>query len=146
MHTPFLKQEIIRFRHADNAGIVFYPRFLEMLNDLVEDWCGEALGNPFGNMHKTHGLPTVDLKVQFMKAATIGDTLNKKLWVIRQGNSSVTCGFRFEFEDGNPCLGGELTLVYVSLAGGEDGIRSAPFPEEMKKRIATFLLNNEPTS
>ena len=144
--TPFTKQEKIRFRHADNAGIVFYPRFFEMLNDLVEDWFGEALGNPFGSMHRTHGIPTVDLKVQFQKPARIGDTLNKKLWVIRQGSSSITCGFRFELEDGSPCLGGEVTLVYVSLAGGEEGIRSSPFPEEMKNRIAAFVLNTETTS
>ncbi len=143
---PFTKQEKIRFRHADNAGIVFYPRFFEMLNDLVEDWFGEALGNPFCAMHKTHGIPTVDLKVQFQKPARIGDTLNKKLWVIRLGSSSITCGFRFELEDGSPCLGGEVILVYVSLAGGEDGIRSSPFPEEMKNRIAAFVLNTETTS
>ena len=31
----------IRFRHCDAAGIVFYPRYFEMMNDLVEDWFAE---------------------------------------------------------------------------------------------------------
>ena len=36
MNQIFTKQEKIKFKHVDYAGIVFYPRFLEMLNDLVE--------------------------------------------------------------------------------------------------------------
>lgn len=27
-----------RFSHCDPAGRVFYPRYLEMFNNLVEDW------------------------------------------------------------------------------------------------------------
>jgi 4-hydroxybenzoyl-CoA thioesterase len=36
MSQQFTKQEKIRFKHIDYAGIVFYPRFLEMLNDLLK--------------------------------------------------------------------------------------------------------------
>ena len=68
MNNYFTKQEKIRFKHVDYAGIVFYPRFLEMLNDLVEDWFEEALDRPFSKIHETNGIPTVDLKVQFKKA------------------------------------------------------------------------------
>jgi hypothetical protein len=39
--SQFTKQEKVRFQHVDYAGIVFYPRFLEMLNCLVEDWFEE---------------------------------------------------------------------------------------------------------
>ena len=28
----------IRFRHCDPAGIVFYPRFIEMAHSVVEDF------------------------------------------------------------------------------------------------------------
>jgi 4-hydroxybenzoyl-CoA thioesterase len=62
MNQPFVKQEKIRFQHVDYAGIVFYPRFLEMLNCLVEDWFEEALGRPFSQMHETNGIRAVDLK------------------------------------------------------------------------------------
>ena len=46
----YTKQEKVRFQHVDYAGIVFYPRFLEMLNCLVEDWFEEALDRPFSKM------------------------------------------------------------------------------------------------
>ena len=90
MNQPFTKTEKIRFKHVDYAGIVFYPRFLEMLNDLVEDWFEEALDRPFSKIHETNGIPTVDLKVQFKKAARIGETLTKSLWVTHLGSASVT--------------------------------------------------------
>ena len=43
MENAFTKKEKVRFQHVDYAGIVFYPRFLEMLNNLVEDFYEEAL-------------------------------------------------------------------------------------------------------
>ena len=51
MNNYFTKQEKVRFKHVDYAGIVFYPRFLEMLNDLVEDWFEEAFDRPFSKIH-----------------------------------------------------------------------------------------------
>src|SRR5690606_15918689 len=104
----FIKEEKIRFQHVDFAGIVFYPRFLEMLNCLVEDWHAEALDRAFQFFHITEAIPTVDLKVQFKKAARLGELLTKYLWVNKIGNSSVTCGFRFENEAKQTVLEGEV--------------------------------------
>lgn len=141
MQQLFSKPETIRFRHTDFAGIVFYPRFLEMLNDLVEDWFAECLDRPFSKIHETNGIPTVDLKVQFRKPARIGDILEKQLWVTRCGGASVTIGFRFvHTKDNTTCLEGEATLVNVGLNEARNEITSVPFSEEMKTRILPFLL------
>lgn len=136
----FIKQEKIRFQHIDYAGIVFYPRFLEMLNGLVEDWFEEALGRPFSKMHETNGIPTVDLKVQFKKAARLGETLTKKLWVKELKSSSVICGFRFEDINGNACLEGEVTLVNVKISEDRESIKAEVFNEEMKGKISKFRV------
>lgn len=136
----FIKQEKIRFQHIDYAGIVFYPRFLEMLNGLVEDWFEEALDRPFSKMHQTNGIPTVDLKVQFKKAARLGETLTKKLWVKELKSSSVICGFRFEDENGNTCVEGEVTLVNVKIAEDRNSIKAEAFTEEMKEKISKFMI------
>lgn len=140
MSTYFSKSEKIRFKHVDFAGIVFYPRFLEMLNDLVEDWFEEALDRPFSKIHETNGIPTVDLKVQFKKAARIGEVLTKRLWVIKLGGASMTCGFRFEDENGLTCLEGEVTLVNVAIAANRNDIKAESFSEEMKQRIMNYIL------
>ena len=140
MNQPFIKHEKIRFKHIDYAGIVFYPRFLEMLNDLVEDWFEEALDRPFSKMHETNGIPTVDLKVQFKNAARIGEILTKKLWVKELKSSSIVCGFSFENEQGQMCLEGEVTLVNVKIQEDRQSIKAEAFTEEMKEKIKIYEL------
>ena len=135
----FTKTEKIRFKHVDYAGIVFYPRFLEMLNDLVEDWFEEALDQPFSEMHETNGIPTVDLKVQFKNAARLGEILTKKLWVKELKNSSVICGFEFINHNNKTVLEGEVTLVNVKIDKEKDAIKSEAFSEEMKSKISNFI-------
>ncbi|HUH25398.1 MAG TPA: acyl-CoA thioesterase [Flavobacterium sp.] len=136
----FIKEEQIRFRHTDFAGIVFYPRFLEMLNDLVEDWFDEVLNRPFSKIHETNGIPTVDLKVQFKNAARIGEILTKKLWVKELKSSSVVCGFHFINQQDKTVLEGEVTLVNVVIAEDRKTIKAEAFNEEVIKRINKFIL------
>ena len=135
----FIKQEKVRFQHIDYAGIVFYPRFLEMLNGLVEDWFEEALDRPFSKMHETNGIPTVDLKIQFKNAARLGEILTKKLWVKELKNSSILCGFEFKNESNTIVLEGEVTLVNVKIQEDRQSIKAEPFSEEMKEKINKYL-------
>jgi len=136
----FIKEEQIRFRHTDFAGIVFYPRFLEMLNDLVEDWFDEALNRPFSKIHETNGIPTVDLKVQFKNAARIGEILTKKLWIKELKSSSVVCGFHFVNQQEKTVLEGEVTLVNVAIAEDRKTIIAEAFNDEVKAKIEKYLL------
>ncbi|UUV21376.1 acyl-CoA thioesterase [Paenimyroides aestuarii] len=136
----FIKEEQIRFRHTDFAGIVFYPRFLEMLNDLVEDWFDEALDRPFSKIHETNGIPTVDLKIQFKNAARIGEILTKKLWVKELKSSSVVCGFQFINQQDKTVLEGEVTLVNVAIAEDRKTIKAEAFNEEVKAKIEKYKL------
>ena len=136
----FIKEEQIRFRHTDFAGIVFYPRFLEMLNDLVEDWFDEALDRPFSKIHETNGIPTVDLKVQFKNAARIGEILTKKLWVKELKSSSIICGFQFINQQDKTVLEGEVTLVNVAIAEDRKTIKAEAFNDEVKAKIEKYLL------
>lgn len=138
----FIKEQKIKFKHIDYAGIVFYPRFLEMLNDLVEDWFEEALHRPFHKMHETNGMPTVDLKVQFKKAARLGETIIKELFVKELRTSSLLCGFIFKNQQGETILEGEVTLVNVKIADDRKAITSDPFNEEMRGKISYFLLKS----
>lgn len=142
MERAFIKKEKVRFQHVDYAGIVFYPRFLEMLNCLVEDFYEEALELPFKNIHKTGGIPTVDLKVQFKKAARLGDELTKYLWLKSIGGSSMVCGFKFEHEDGSTCLEGEVTLVKVDFLNDRGDIKASPFTDAMRVVLERYKTEN----
>src|SRR6476469_7646817 len=64
----FCSEILVRFADCDPAQMVFYPRYLVMFNDLVEDWFREGLKLPFSYYHfeQQHGLPTVHLEVDFV--------------------------------------------------------------------------------
>lgn len=138
--NTFAKQQKIKFKHIDYAGIVFYPRFLEMLNDLVEDWFEEALDQPFSKMHETNGIPTVDLKVQFKNAARIGEVLTKNLWVKELKSSSVICGFEFINQKEQTVLVGEVTLVNVKIQSDRQSIKAEAFDEGLKEKISKYKI------
>src|SRR6202021_3747690 len=64
----YRKDIVVRFADCDPAGIVFYPRYLEMFNDLVEQWFREELHWSFAELvtNRGWGLPTVHLEVDFV--------------------------------------------------------------------------------
>jgi len=140
MNQPFIKKEMIRFQHVDYAGIVFYPRYFEMLNCIVEDFYQEALDLPFNKMHETGGIPTVDLKVQFKKPARLGEIITKYFWIKNIGSASLLCGFKFENEQNEICLEGEVTLVKVVFSENRNSIKAAPFSKEMKHELEKYQI------
>lgn len=77
----FMTKTKVRFAHCDVAGIVFYPRYFEMLNAAVEDWFEYELGCDFNTMHQIRrlGVPTVKLDVEFLAPSKLNDQLTLKL-------------------------------------------------------------------
>lgn len=136
MGLIFSKPQKVKFQHCDAAGIVFYPRFLEMLNELVEDWFEEELDFPFKQLHHAEGIPTADLKIAFVSPARLGDVFEKSLFVTRIGNSSLTYQFKFAFED-QIILQGECTLVHVGLS--DNKLKSQPWPTKVKENVERFV-------
>ena len=47
----FTVERRVRFADCDAAGIVFFPRYFEMLNGVVEDWFAGPLGASFRELH-----------------------------------------------------------------------------------------------
>lgn len=45
----------VRFSDCDPAGMVFFPRYLSQMNDLVEDWFDDALGIGYADFITTRG-------------------------------------------------------------------------------------------
>src|SRR5213078_3442059 len=91
----------IRFQHCDPAGIVFYPRYFEMLNQIVEDWFADELGMPFQEMHLKLGLgvPAVRIDCEFLSASRIGDVLTFELWARAIGKRSISLEIAAQMDD-----------------------------------------------
>ncbi|MEX6724009.1 acyl-CoA thioesterase [Parapedomonas caeni] len=138
----FKVERLVRFRDCDPAGIVFYPRYFEMVNDVVEDWFREALGYDFHHIHVELklGTPTVHLEVLFKRPSMIGDMLTFWLTVADLGNSSVRvriharCGDELRFSV-------TPTLVHTDMRRVPPG--SLPWPEAVRARMLPFVESED---
>ena len=98
----FEKQELVRFGHCDPAGIVFYPRYFEMVNALVEDWFTQGLGVDYSVLlgQRRIGMPTVQFKVDFKRISRMGDQLSQQIRVQKLGRTSLILAIEFHGADG----------------------------------------------
>ena len=137
-NLKFNKEQKVKFSHCDFAGIVFYPRFLEMLNELVEDWFEEVLDFSFLKMHPNGGVPTVDLKIKFKSPTRLRDVLIKTLWVVELSDKSVTYGFEFTNKE-KIVLGGTAVLVNVELDKIKKEIKPTSWNKEVRSKMEMYI-------
>ena len=104
----------IRFNHVDAAGIVFYPRYYEMLNQVVEEWFEQKLDIDFQTLYLTYsaGVPAVSIQTDFPNAGSLGETLEFRLELQKLGGSSIKLGITAD-TPGKRCLDATMTLIYV---------------------------------
>ncbi len=127
---------LIRFGHCDPAGIVFFPRYLVMFNDLVEDWCRDELGFTFADIHagRGWGLPTVHLEVDYLAPSRIGDHLTAHLSVRAIGTSSLRLAIVLRGPDNQDRVRAEMVVVLTDPGS----MRATAIPDDLRKRIAPF--------
>lgn len=126
----------ILFQHCDPAGIVFYPRYFEMVNQVVEAWFEEALGYAFADMQfgDECGVPTVSIAADFAAPSRMGEVVAFSLEATKLGRTSVA--LRIEGRAGDERrLTATPTLVYIAKSDG----RPVPWPEAVSRRIEGFL-------
>jgi 4-hydroxybenzoyl-CoA thioesterase len=131
------RTKLIRFAHCDPAGIVFYPRYTELCNEVVEDWFADGLGVPFPELHERRrlGVPAVRLEIDFATPSHYGDVLLFQLEVTEVGRTSLTLAIV------GSCAGVErlrirLKVVLLSLESG----RPVALDDAWRARIAPFVV------
>ncbi len=134
--VPYRKQLLVRFADCDAAGIVFYPRYLEMFNSLVEDWYRDALQFSFTEIVTTRGwgLPTVRLEVDFVAPSVFGEYLSATISVREIGTSSLTLDISFQGPDGSDRVRGKIVLVLIERRKH----KAIPIPHDVRRRILKF--------
>jgi len=135
----FKREMLVRFHHCDPAGIVFYPRYFEMVNMVVEDWFGWALGSGFDLMRAERGesVPTVHVECDFVNASEIGELLTFELEVERIGTTSFTIRVGAHCQ-GQERLRARAVLVYVRLG---QGYGKQPIPDDIRAAMQRFLVD-----
>ena len=126
----------VLFKHCDPAGIVFFPRYFEMMNDCVEAFFDEALDWPFEKLLQTAGIPTATIATQFNAPSWHGDKLDLQLEITRIGCSSfdylmtANCAEEQRFKT-------EATLVHINLK-----CKPTPIPDAVRLRLRDLIKVN----
>ncbi len=128
----FVSRQKVRFAHCDTAGIVFYPRYFELLNAAVEDYFADFIGVDFAAMHVGRGIgvPTVSLQAEFAIPSRLGDDLDYALTFEKVGKSSATVRVLVS-HGGELRFSATVVLVCVQLESG----RSIPWPADIRPRV-----------
>ncbi len=132
----FRFEQPILFKHCDPAGIVFYPRYFEMMNDCVETFFTKAVEWPFHAMHPNCAVPAAEINTRFTAPSRHGDDLVLLLELTRVGRTS--CGIAITAKSGEQTrFATEMTLVLVNEKG-----KPIAWPAAIKERLAE--LKEEP--
>ncbi|MGB0900340.1 acyl-CoA thioesterase [Halocynthiibacter sp.] len=133
----YTRTQKVKFKHCDPAGIVFYPRYFEMINDTVEAWFEDILEHPFAEIHPKNAVPTGDIQTRFTAPSKLGDILNITLEIQRIGTASLALQIETECE-GQARFIAALTLIYVNNQG-----KSEAWPDALRARILTEMETNQ---
>ena len=138
--APFETDKLIRFHHCDPAGIVFYPQYFVLFNELVEDWFNVGLGIDFGNFHAVDrlGVPMAHIECDFLSPSKVGDVLRFRLAVKNVGNSSVTLTVDARAAE-QVRVRATLVVVLASL----DAHRPVPISPDLRARLARFAVQSD---
>ena len=126
---------LVEFQHCDANGIVFYPRYFEMINSVIEECFRTHLHYAFGPMHlqDRKGVPTATIKVDFHAPSYLDDRLDFTLSLDRIGTSSITV--RLEVTCGAEA---RLTSVSTLVHSDMDTRRSTPWPDPVRAALTAI--------
>ncbi|MCT4558061.1 MAG: acyl-CoA thioesterase [Pelagimonas sp.] len=128
----FIFPQKVLFKHCDPAGIVFYPRYFEMINDCTEAFFDQALGCPFETLLQEAGVPTVQINTGFQAPSRHGDALILTLRGDGLGRSHFTQNITATC-DGQTRFTCQSTLVYTTRQG-----QPQPWPDTLRHHLAQF--------
>lgn len=133
----FRKEILVRFSDCDPAGIVFYPKYFEMFNSLIEDWCHDELNFSFVQIvaERGWGLPAVHFETDFLAPSRYGEALQGDLRLRKLGTTSITLEITLRGPDGVLRVNANAVLVLIDRAG----LRAITFPDNVRQHLTALL-------
>jgi len=130
----FEREIVVRFEHCDPAGIMFYPRFFALVNEVVEDWFA-AMDHPFATLHlrDRRAVPTVKMDAEFARPARLGERLRQSLRVADIGRSS--CRLEHNAYVGEAFVARfEQVLVLINV----DTMKASEWPLDLRAMMTRY--------
>jgi 4-hydroxybenzoyl-CoA thioesterase len=127
------------FSDVDNAGIVYYPRFVHYFHLAMEEFFSSVLGIDFAAVFHEHNvaLPTVHLEADFQRRMRYGDRIDMEVRVIALGRTSITWGYR-GYRGGK-----EEDMVVegnnVTVCVKKDSFEKQDIPQWLRKGLTAYM-------
>lgn len=137
--TVFQTSMDVQMKHCDATGIVFLPRYFEMVHTVIEHWFDEALDWPMSQILGNGGLaiPLRQVQAEFPTPSRLGDVLNWRLEVAKVGATSmdlVLTAATSRAGDPHMLCTGQLVLVETGV------MRVRNWPSAVRARAETYLV------
>lgn len=120
----------IRLHHTDAAGLIFFPRLFELVQETLEEAMVER-GAPIATRLVGDGpiMPIVHCEADFKRPLRIGDEITVEMFCVRVGETSLTFVYRFVDDDGVECAQARTVHASMDRQTGE----SVPLTPEMRR-------------
>ena len=135
---PFREHLKVRFGDIDQAGIVYYPRFLHYFHVALEDFFSYALKINYPQMLKEHriGFPTVHLETDFFKPLWYGDEIDIEVRPLKLGKTSITWEYlTFIGGEEDPRIRGSNITVCLNM----DTFTKMNIPSWLRERLKRLV-------
>ena len=124
---------------CDAAGMVYYPRYTEMISKVIEQWFIIAMNKDFHELHliDNDSVPTVDLAMKFIKPSRLNDRLTCALNIVKLSVKSftikivVSCNNELRLES-------QSTLVYCNM--DNNSIAAKTIPIDIFRKMEDYLM------
>lgn len=137
----YTSEHRIRFSECDPAGIVFYPQYFVLFNDLLEQWVDSLLPEGFHGViaQRKVGMPTVSLQADFRSISQMGDDVVLSIGVKKLGSRSIQLQLQCIGKDGILRMEVQQVIVTTSLVTHQ----AIEIPEDLRTAMQSFVLNED---
>ncbi len=129
------------FSDIDNAGIVYYPRFMHYFHLALEEFFEHELGVALTvALHERNtSFPTVHLEADFRKKLRYGDIIEIEVKILNIGNTSIKWGYTgyLSGHDDEIVVEGSNITVCAKLDTGE----KMPVPGWLRAALENYIGN-----
>ena len=136
--SRFILRRQVEFNHCDPAGIVFYPRYFEMLAATTERFFADVVDYGFGTADMS--VPLGDVHASFTAPSRLGEWLDFSLSINEIGKTSVTFAITCTCAEQTRFVA-TLTLIHANPAKG----KSAPWPDRVRTAMGPYLTDTKET-
>jgi YbgC/YbaW family acyl-CoA thioester hydrolase len=131
--TAFVESRTIRFQDIDAAGIIFYPRVVEMFHDAYAALLASA-GMPLRDVMTKHDwiAPVRHAEADYFKPLRLGDEIRVEISRAHVSETETTLGYRVVRQPGDElCAVGQVVHTFVDRAA----FKRIPIPEPVREAL-----------